>query len=184
MAKQDTGCISYISVTSIIIMSIYVLFTNAEQFFESAFNILSSLVIIVLIVFFAIFFPNFSTEQKKEKPEIKSNDNLNIERKPSIEIETKKSPIAKHIKKIPLTKKQIFVEKEYKNSSYGIYGMTNDNKAELKKFEIFFLPNKEYKGLISFNLKDEEKIIEEFGNSYNELIAKMYYEFKNIKEKH
>lgn len=82
MAKQDTGCISYIGMISIIIMSIYVLFTNPGQFFESAFNILSSLVIIVLIVYLAIFFPSNSKEQK---PIIKEETKL----KEEIEVLTK-----------------------------------------------------------------------------------------------
>jgi hypothetical protein len=93
MAKKDTGCSSFIGIIGIVLMSVYVLFTNPEQFFESAFNILGFFAIIILIAYFAIFFPNDSKEQKKGKS--------NIVR------ETKPKEKIKVITKIPKEKKII-----------------------------------------------------------------------------
>jgi ATP-dependent Zn protease len=150
MARQDIGCISYIGITGIVIMSLYVLLTNSEQFFESAFNILGSFAIVVLIVYFTIFFPNNSSEKKKGKPniisEVKSKENLIVKPK----ISKKEKILTKKENDIEFLEKFVTDLKNYSRFEIKLYG-----KIEIDCWLLYKSKSKIYKFKETFDNYEE-----------------------------
>ena len=140
--QRDTGCASYIGITSIVIVAIYLLFTNPDALFEGAFNILSAILLFFLIIGLAIFLPDISF-----KKENKTTGNK------STYIEPKNENYLKKEEFIPVEKKEL-------NNSLI------NSKPEKSIYEWWNNLDKNWKSILIENFLEENSLVK-FKNNIN-----------------